>query len=101
MWVWIEPGQGTGFLGEPNAVGYLFVYTEMEGVASVAGRPPGSLPSRSTACTCSTALSSWDTVAVWKKKSRGYCYRPISIYHSACYHQAGVGPLAGTERVEE
>ena len=55
-------------MGTHSAAGYLFVYTEMEGVASVAGRPLGSLPSRRADCTCSTALSSGGTVATWKRK---------------------------------
>lgn len=66
--MWNEPGQGMAFLGTHSTAGYLFVYTEMDGVASMAGRPPGSLPSRRAACTRSTAPSSWATVAVWKRK---------------------------------
>lgn len=68
MWLWNEPGQGTGCLGDASAAGYLFVYTEMEGAARVAGRPPGSVPSRRAACTRSTTPSSWGTVAIWKRK---------------------------------
>lgn len=68
MWVWTEPGQGTSFLGDLSAASYLFVYMEMEGVTRVAGRPPGSVPRRRAACTCSTTLSSWGTEAIWKRK---------------------------------
>lgn len=38
--------RGRAFLGTCSAVGYLLVYTKMEGVASVAGGPVGSLSSR-------------------------------------------------------
>lgn len=34
----------------------------------MAGSLPGSVPSRRAACTCSAAPSSWDTVAIWRRK---------------------------------
>lgn len=62
---------------------YLFVYTEMAGVARVTGRPLGSVPSRRAVCTCSTTPSSWATVAAWKERQKNTtvdCHpRPLLI----------------------
>lgn len=57
----------------------------------MAGRPPGSLPSRRAACTCSAASSSRDTVAIWKRKQGTTAVGRSPYTTSGCCHQARVG----------
>lgn len=56
------------FLGIYSIVGYLFVYTEMDGVASMVGRFLGSFFSRRVVCIRFIVSSSWVIVVVWKRK---------------------------------
>lgn len=60
----------------------------MEGVVTMAGRLPGSLPSRRATCTCSAACSSWDTVAIWKRKQGTSAVGWSPYTPSGCCHQA-------------
>lgn len=46
--------RASSFLVMRSGAQYLFVYTETEGVARVAGRPPGNVPSRRALCKWST-----------------------------------------------
>lgn len=88
-------------MGMHSAVQYLYVYTETEGVARMAGRSPGNVPSRRAVCKWSTTWSSWATMRVWKG-SRHYFYTvglwAVTTVPLGCCHQISVGLLAGTRR---
>ena len=83
--------------GCQSIAGCLFVYTEMEGAASVAGRPPGSPPGRTAACMCPIAPSSWGTMAVWKRKQGTLLWTGVRIPPLVTAARL-VCPLAGAGR---